>query len=251
MLPHPEDLARYRIQDLLDQAEHARLVVRLRSLRRIRRRAARQAPARPAPSNQAVVPVTVPWPADPNQGRDVLGTRIRGERDRRGLSLAALAERSRVSRGMLREVERGQTAPTVLVLDRIATGLGTSIARLVSGERDDRVVMLPRETQRVARDPSGWERRILSPVLPGVEFEFMRTTIRPGVAPGVFDPHPPGSREYLVVEQGELELTLDGELYRLGPGDAIYYAGDGRHGFANRGPVDCVYYLAMEVTGRP
>lgn len=251
MLPHPEDLARHRIQDLLDQAEHARLVIGLWSLRRTRRRAARQAAAMPAPINQAVAPVTVPWPAQPDQGRDLLGARLRGERDRRGLSLGALAERSGVSRGMLHEVGRGQTAPTVLVLDRIATGLGTSIARLVSGERADRVVLLPREAQPVARDPSGWERRILSPVLPSVEFEFMRTTIGPGVAAGVFDPHPPGSREYLAVEQGELELTLDGERYRLGPGDAIYYAGDGRHGFANRGAVDCVYYLAMDVTGRP
>jgi transcriptional regulator with XRE-family HTH domain len=251
MLPHPQDLARYRIQDLLDQAEHARLVSRLRSLRRIRRRAARQAAAGPAPSNQAVAAVTVPWPAHPDQGRDMLGARIRSERDRRGLSLGALAERSGVRRSMLHQVEHGQTAPTVLVLDRIATGLGTSIARLVSGERTGRVVLLPREGQRVVHDPSGWERRILSPVLPSVEFELMRTRIGPGVAPGFFDPHPPGSREYLAVEQGELELTLDGERYRLGPGDAIYYAGDGHHGFANRGAIDCVYYLAMDLTGRP
>ncbi len=139
----------------------------------------------------------------------------------------------------------------MLVLDRIATGLGTSIARLVSAERDDRVVLLPRQAQRVARDPSGWERRIVSPVLPSVEFEFMRTTIGAGVDAGVFDPHPPGSREYVAVEQGELQLTLDGERYRLGPGDAIYYAGDCRHGFANRGTVDCVYYLAMDLAGRP
>jgi transcriptional regulator with XRE-family HTH domain len=181
---------------------------------------------------------------------DVLGGRVRRERERRGLSLGALAERSGVSRSMLHEVERGHKAPTVLVLDRIATGLGTSIARLVSSERDDRIVRLPRDAQRVARDPSGWERRILSPVLPGVEFEFMRTTIGPGVDAGVFDPHPRGSREYVAVESGELLLTLDGERHRLGAGDAIYYAGDCRHGFANRGAVDCVYYLAMDVTGR-
>jgi quercetin dioxygenase-like cupin family protein len=196
MHPHPEDLARYRVQDLLGEAEHARLVIWLRSLRRSCRRPASQAAAMPAASNQAMAPVTVPWPAHPDQGSDVVGARIRGE-------------------------------------------------------RTDRVVLLPREAQPVARDPSGWERRILSPVLPSVEFEFMRTTIGPGVAAGVFDPHPPGSRGYVAVEQGELELTLDGELYRLGPGDAVYYPGDGRHGVANRGPVDCVYYLAMDVTGRP
>ena len=85
---------------------------------------------------------------------------------------------------MLSAVERGAKAPTVLVLDRIATGLGTSIARLLGEERSARVVVLRRQDQDVGRDPSGWERRILSPVLRGVEFEFMRTTIAPRVDAG-------------------------------------------------------------------
>src|SRR5256712_10465432 len=114
-----------------------------------------------------------------------LGRRVRDERQRRGLSLEELAARAEVSRSMLSDVERGAKVPTVLVLDRIATGLGTSIARLLGEERSGSVIVLRREEQDVAVDPSGWERRILSPVLPGVEFEFMRTTINPGVDAGV------------------------------------------------------------------
>jgi quercetin dioxygenase-like cupin family protein len=101
----------------------------------------------------------------------------------------------------------------------------------------------------VARDPSGWERRILSPVLPGIEFELMRTTIAPGVDAGVFSPHAPGSREYLAVERGVLGLTLDATDYTLRAGDSIYYAGDCRHRFVNPGRAPCVYYLAMELGG--
>src|ERR1051325_7490103 len=126
-----------------------------------------------------------------------LGERIRLARQQRRLSLEALAAQSGVSRSMLSAVERGAKAPTVLVLDRIATGLGTSIARLLGEERSARVVVLRRRDQDVSRDPSGWERRILSPVLKGVEFEFMRTTIPPGVDAGEFTPHAGGSREYL------------------------------------------------------
>jgi len=137
------------------------------------------------------------------------------------------------------------------VLDRIATGLGTSIARLVADERQDRVIRLPRDAQAVVRDPAGWERRILSPTLPGVEFEFMRTTLGPGVDAGVFDPHAAGSREYVAVESGELELTIDGRPHRLRAGDAIYYEGDCRHAFRNRLGRRCVYYLVMDVAGHP
>ncbi len=179
-----------------------------------------------------------------------LGERIRLERARRRLSLEDLEARSGVSRSMLSAVERGGKAPTVLVLDRIATGLDTSIARLLGDERASRVVVLRRGEQDVAQDPAGWERRILSPVLPGVEFEFMRTTIPAGVDAGAFSPHAAGSREYLAVERGTLLLTIDGAPYTLHRGDAAYYAGDCVHAFANPGDADCVYYLAMDVTGR-
>lgn len=186
----------------------------------------------------------------PKLALDRLGSRIRTERLQRGFSVEELAERCRVSRSMLYAIEQGTKAPTVLVLDRIATGLGTSIARLVEEERDDRVVVLRHDEQAVARDPAGWERRILSPTLPGVEFEFMRTTLGPHVDAGVFDPHAPGSREYVAIESGELELTVDGAAFRLRAGDAIYYDGDSRHGFRNAGPRRCVYYLAMDVADR-
>jgi transcriptional regulator with XRE-family HTH domain len=176
-----------------------------------------------------------------------LGRRIRDERRRRGLSLEVLAARAGVSRSMLSDVERGGKSPTVLVLDRIATGLDTSIARLLGDEATDRVVVLRRDEQDVAHDPSGWERVILSPVLPGVEFELMRTTIPPGVDAGVFSPHAPGAREYLAMERGTLRLTIDGVEHVLRGGDSIYYAGDCRHAFANPGKDTCVYYLAMEL----
>lgn len=176
-----------------------------------------------------------------------LGARLRLERLRRRLSLYELEARTGVSRSMLSEVERGSKVPTVLVLDRIATGLDTSIARLLGEERAARVVVLRRGEHDTAHDASGWERRILSPVLPGVEFELMRTTIPGGVDAGEFAPHAQGSREYLAMERGALHLTLDGVEHLLRAGDSIYYAGDCRHAFANPGQEPCVYYLAMEL----
>jgi len=183
---------------------------------------------------------------------DALGRRIREERKKHGLSLEELSERAKVSRSMLSAVERGEKVPSVLVLDQIATGLGASIARLLGEERVDRVIVLRRGEQDVAKDPSGWERRILSPVLPKVEFEFMRTTIGPRVNAGAFLPHNKGSREYVAVERGTLKLTLDGSVHLLRKGDSIYYAGDCLHEFENPdGKESCEYYLAMDVTGHP
>jgi len=180
-----------------------------------------------------------------------LGKRVREERLRRGISLEQLSARAQVSRSMISEVERGTKAATVLVLDRIATGLNTSLARLLDQETRSRVILLHHDRQAVARDPSGWERRILSPVLPGIEFEFMRTTLGPKVNAGAFLPHAKGSREYVAVEKGSLLLVLDGEAHTLRAGDSIYFDADCMHAFSNPARNQCVYYLAMDVTGDP
>ncbi len=180
-----------------------------------------------------------------------LGARVRSERLRRHLSLDVLSSQSGVSRSMLSDIERGKKVPSVLVLDAIATALGTSLARLLKEEQQAKVIVLRQREQEVVQDPSGWERRILSPVLPGVEFEFMRTTILPGVDAGVFLPHATGSREYVAVEEGSLQLTLNGTVYFLQAGDSIYYAGDCQHAFANPGEKPCTYYLVMEIPPSP
>lgn len=177
-----------------------------------------------------------------------LGEQIRMRRLQRRLSLDALSTQSGVSRSMLSDIEHGNKVPSVLVLDHIATALGTSIARLLGEEQTANIIVLRHADQDVAQDTSGWERRILSPVLPGVEFEFMRTTIPSGVDAGTFSPHASGSREYVAIEQGTLQLTLNGEVYPLHAGDSIYYGGDCHHAFANPGDVPCVFYLVMDVT---
>jgi len=189
-------------------------------------------------------------PARFSNGLDMagLGEQIRKQRRQRRLSLDALSVQSGVSRSMLSDIEHGHKVPSVLLLDHIATALGTSIARLFGEEQAANIVVLRHAEQDVAQDASGWERRILSPVLPKVEFEFMRTTIPPGVDAGTFSPHASGSREYVAIEQGTLQLTLNGAVYLLQAGDSIYYAGDCHHAFANPGKTPCIFYLVMDVT---
>ncbi|MFP2912287.1 helix-turn-helix domain-containing protein, partial [Pyxidicoccus sp. 3LFB2] len=59
-----------------------------------------------------------------------LARRIRELRDARGLSLEALAERSGVSRSNISLIERGQSSPTAVVLDKLSAGLGVTVASL-------------------------------------------------------------------------------------------------------------------------
>ena len=55
-----------------------------------------------------------------------IATRLRDLRDARGYSLDTLAERSGVSRSNISLIERGQSSPTAVVLDKLAIGLGVA-----------------------------------------------------------------------------------------------------------------------------
>lgn len=176
-----------------------------------------------------------------------LGRRARAARAHRHLSLDEVAELSGVSRSMVSEIERGRKVPTIVVLDRIAAALGTSVARLVQAEEPTQVVVRRADAHHGADDPTAPQRRVLAPALPGVEFDFMRTTLAPHSDAGTWLPHGEGSREYVAVESGRLVLTVDGADHVLAPGDSAFLDGDCSHSYRNPGSTECVYYLVLDL----
>ncbi|MEU6645915.1 XRE family transcriptional regulator [Saccharomonospora sp. NPDC046836] len=175
----------------------------------------------------------------------VLGQRIQGIRRDRGMTLQDLAEASAVSVSMLSAVERGDKAPTVVVLDRIAVGLGVPLPALVAEPDAGRVIVRRAAEQDVVDEPGGWQRTILTPVVPGVNFELISSTLPPGCEPGTYPAYAPGSHEYIVVESGTVELTIDGDqTIVLDAGDSIYLAADVTLTYANRSDRPCTYYVA-------
>lgn len=173
-----------------------------------------------------------------------VGRRVQGLRRERGLTLQQLAEAADVSVSMLSAVERGQKAPTIVVLARIADGLGTPVAELVAQPDGHRLIVRRAAEQDVIDELGGWRRTILTPVVPGVNFEWIRATLPPGCDAGRFPAYAPGSHEYVAVESGTVKLTLADRSVELEAGDSAYFAADVTHGYANPGPEPCTYYVA-------
>jgi XRE family transcriptional regulator, regulator of sulfur utilization len=185
-----------------------------------------------------------------------LGERIQVLRRERGLTLQALAGAAAVSVSMLSAVEHGQKAPTIVALARIADGLGVPLARLVTRPDDGRIIVRRAADQERIEEPGGWQRTILTPVVPGVNFEWISTTLPPGCDAGQFPAYAPGSHEFLVVGSGSLRLTVGEAPVLLHAGDSAYFAADAGHGYANPGDVPCTYSIAAlimrpRVAGRP
>ncbi|MCL4862266.1 MAG: XRE family transcriptional regulator [Caldilineaceae bacterium] len=152
-----------------------------------------------------------------------IASRVRALRTELGLTLDALAARSNVSRSMLSLIERGESSPTAVVLDKIATGLGVPLASLFD---DDGALSNPlsrRADRTVWRDPeSGYIRRNISPANFPSPIHLVEVTLPPGASVA----YETGAREVSIhqqiwVQEGSIELTLGHVTYQLGEDDCL------------------------------
>jgi transcriptional regulator with XRE-family HTH domain len=179
-----------------------------------------------------------------------LGGRVRELRRGRGLTLEELARLSGVSRAMISKLERGEKNPTLVVVAKLAEGLGVTLSKLAGIEERREVIVVPRDRRMIIRDSeTGFERQLLSPNFVGRGVEFIRNKIPEGSTSGEFPPHRRGVEEHIVVERGSLRAMLGGEEYLLREGDAVYFEADLLRRFDNAGEGECSYYLVISSRG--
>jgi transcriptional regulator with XRE-family HTH domain len=179
-----------------------------------------------------------------------LGGRVRELRRGRGLTLEELAGLSGVSRAMISKLERGEKNPTLVVVAKLAEGLGVTLSKLAGIEERREVIVVPRDRRMIIRDSeTGFERQLLSPNFVGRGVEFIRNEIPEGSTSGEFPPHRRGVEEHIVVERGSLRAMLGGEEYLLREGDAVYFEADLPRRFDNAGEGECSYYLVISSRG--
>ncbi len=132
-----------------------------------------------------------------------VGSNLELLRRQRGLSLERLAAQSGVSRAMLGQIEAGESAPTIAVfVEDLRWGLGVRFADLLGDEPEQAVVVLPRSSAKVLRSQDGrFESRALFPFDRERRAEFYELRLRVGCVE-VAEPHPEGTYENLVVQQG-------------------------------------------------
>lgn len=161
--------------------------------------------------------------ADPINQR--IAARVRQLRADAGLSLDALSAASGVSRSALSLIERAESSPTAVVLDRIAAALGVPLASLFDGPGSPAAAspLARRADQPLWRDPaSGYLRRAVSPAgypspIQIVEVEF---------PPGASVAYEAALRDRTVhqqlwVLQGRIDFTVGALTYELARGDCL------------------------------
>jgi transcriptional regulator with XRE-family HTH domain len=179
-----------------------------------------------------------------------LGSRLREERERAGISQRELARRLGVSASLISQIESGQSKPSVSTLYGIVTELGVSLddvfrvhedeltqATAAGAESQDAAggpVVHPAERHVVELD-SGviWE-RLTSHQHEDVDFLHVIYDVGGSSAPDERLMRHSG-REYGYVLSGRLGVQLGFERHELGPGDSIAFDSTTPHRLWNLG----------------
>jgi transcriptional regulator with XRE-family HTH domain len=157
-----------------------------------------------------------------------IAARLRQLRGERRLSIEALAEASGVSRSMISLIERAETSPTAVILEKLAAGLDTTLAGLFAKPSAPVEPVSRRADQSVWRDPaSGYVRRNISPSGYPTPIQIVEVDFPPNAHVA----YETGGRRPLIhhqvwVLEGAIEVTVGEQQHQLGEGDCLAFVLD-------------------------
>jgi len=173
--------------------------------------------------------------AGANSVARAIGGRIRQGRNSRGWTLDQLAERSGVSRRMLVSIEQGSANPSIATLLLISDALGIGLPALVDMDNPPGLRVTRAGTAPVLwRGKLGGRAVLVAGTEPPDVTELWDWTLGPGESHSS-QAHAAGTRELLLVLDGQIEVRVGQHAEVLGTGDSASFAGDLPHGYVNVG----------------
>jgi len=160
-----------------------------------------------------------------------VGDNLRAARNQAGMSQAALAEASGLSRRTIINLEAGEANVSLSAVDRLAAALGTTFSKLVAANtsapaRIDEVMWRGAGPHSIA---------VLRSAAPaGAEVQLWTWALEPRDAYEA-EPDPAGWREMVFVTAGRLIIRRAGGDLALEAGDHATYPTDEPYSYANDG----------------
>jgi transcriptional regulator with XRE-family HTH domain len=152
-----------------------------------------------------------------------LGAKVAAERAERGWSLAQLAQRAGLSPGAVHKIEKSGMTPTIASLMKIAAALGRSVSFFVEeAATPDVNVIRHDERAKVYTSKQGLDLRNLSGRYGPFLIHGADAAVEPLAESGPEPMSHPGE-ELVIVHEGQMVFTVDGEHYDVGPGDSIHF----------------------------
>jgi transcriptional regulator with XRE-family HTH domain len=168
-----------------------------------------------------------------------LGSRLRHTRKIRKLRLADVARLVPCSESLLSKIETNRVAPSLHMLHRIAAVLDTTVAELFSPDPDGSVaVFRPGDRPVIVLEGAGSDGLVLERLIPFTRGRVLNANIHvvpPGAGNGGELKHE--GEEVGYVLEGQIELTVNGEVRILSQGDSFFFLSHQPHSYRNPGAV--------------
>ena len=179
----------------------------------------------------------------------ILGENIRACRLRAGLTLADLAKRSDLTKGALSKIEKGRSSSPISTLMRIADALGVAIADFFAEPQPDLSVVVTRkgEGDLQQRAGIGYSYEALALAMRRKNAEPFILTVKPEDKTREFRHK---GEEFLYCLSGRMDITIGDRVYRVGPGDSVYFDPNQPHSFRVQGKR-AVRFLCLFVHEKP
>ena len=159
-----------------------------------------------------------------------IGLHLRQLRTKRSLPLADVAKAVGISVGFLSALERSHMSASVGTLRKLARFYKTNILDFFDPTESNSRIVRPRHRKVLEAGPGvrmellAWGNMVMEPHL---------FRIAPNSGSGGSYTHE--GEEFLYVLRGELQIALEGEDYRLKPGDSFYFESTTPHRWKNPG----------------
>ncbi|MGE5628886.1 MAG: helix-turn-helix domain-containing protein [Solirubrobacterales bacterium] len=174
----------------------------------------------------------------------IIGNNLNSYRKSKGYSLDKVSEMTGVSKGMLGQIERGETNPSISTLWKIANGLHISSTSLLEAKPDELALVKREELTPMKEDN---DKYVVYPAFPfdfKKKFEVMVVDLEPGCIHNS-EPHDKDVEEYIYVSRGEFELTVKDVVYNLKEGDSIKFLADNTHDYRNLSDKVCTLHTII------
>jgi len=157
-----------------------------------------------------------------------VGERVKSVRKSRGLSLEDVSQRTDLDVDFLAQIEKGDVAPPLGTVIRLAKALEMKMGYFISGEEDRAYTIVRRDDRKVVSRYNskkgkqyGYEYQSLAPQKRDRHMEPFLVTLVPAETEEERSTH--DGQEFIFVLKGKMEVRLQEEIHLLEPGDSIYY----------------------------
>lgn len=169
------------------------------------------------------------------EGDDLwIGSRLRELRKDRGLSIQQVADRVGLSIGMISQIERGLSTPSLRSLRLLAEAMDVPVSWFFAspkGHSESRHIVRRAQRRRLRVPDVGVVQELLIPDSAST-IEIYEVTLESGGSSGPDSYSHDGEKAGLVIE-GEMQLLIGDEVHELQCGDSFHFPSTQLHRFAN------------------